>query len=61
MAYSAVIDIRVNGEGKINNVTKQIQKLNQINRSLKPVPDLFQKARGGTEETRKKIKTCGCC
>ena len=55
MAYSAVIDIRVNGEGKINNVTKQIQKLNQINRSLKPVPDLFQKARGGTEETRKKI------
>ena len=55
MAYSAVIDIRVNGEGKINNVTKQIQKLNQINRSLKPVPDLFQRARGGTEETRKKI------
>ena len=54
MAYSAVIDIRVNGEGKINNVTKQIQKLNQINRSLKPVPDLFQKARGGTEETRKR-------
>ena len=56
-SYSAVIDLRVQGQGKIKGVNDQIQRLKDITRTLKPVPDLFQKARGGTDKTREKINT----
>ena len=54
-SYSAVIDLRVNGEKKIDSVVAKVNRINGLIKGLKPVPDIFQKQRGGTEAFRKQI------
>jgi len=54
-SYSAVIDLRVNGEKKIDSVVAKVNRINGLIRGLKPVPDIFQKQRGGTEAFRNQI------
>ena len=54
-SYSAVIDLRVNGEKKIDSVVAKVNRINGLIRGLKPVPDIFQKQRGGTEAFRYQI------
>ena len=55
MAYSVDIRIKTTGSKQLDSVVEKVNKLNGVIKSLKPVPDLFQKQRGGTEAFRQQI------
>jgi len=55
VAYSVDIRIKTTGSKQLDSVVEKVNRLNGVIRSLKPVPDLFQRQRGGTEAFREKI------
>tara|TARA_B100000900_G_scaffold60017_2_gene45465 strand:- start:527 stop:2962 length:2436 start_codon:yes stop_codon:yes gene_type:complete len=55
VAYSVDIRIKTTGSKQLDSVVQKVNKLNGIIKSIKPVPDLFQRQRGGTEAFREQI------
>jgi len=55
VAYSVDIRIKTTGSKQLDSVVEKVNKLNGVIKSIKPVPDLFQKQRGGTEAFREQI------
>ena len=55
MAYSVDIRIKTTGSKQLDSVVEKVNRLNGVIKSIKPVPDLFQKQRGGTEAFREQI------
>ena len=54
-SYSAVIDLRVQGQEGLRTVSDRIETINRLIKQIKPVPTLFD-ARAGAEITDAKNK-----